>query len=252
MNFKTISRLPLFIGISAFAVGLCALNTWAQSSPVSKNETKAPKLEALEKSAVPDGTFSALPSDHVIGEATAPITMIVYASVTCPHCSHWFKSVWPDIEENYIKTGKAKMVFREFPTAPAQLAIAGFQIANCAEEKDFFPIVLNQMVNQDEIFEDVKNGKGEERYLSIAKMAGIEDVAGMNACFGRQEGFDRMRAVGLLADAAKIDGVPSMIIDEQVYKGSMDALPLSKYLNTLESKNFTPIPEFLKPKTPKK
>ena len=237
MKLSTLTVLGTAFLLSLGSISSTAI---AQSSPIPEaTETKTDTAKAE----IPEGTFSQLPSDHVIGQATAPITMIVYASVTCPHCSHWFKSVWPDIEENYIKTGKVKMIFREFPTAPAQLAIAGFQIANCGDEDMFFPIVLHQMVEQEAIFEDVKTGKGEERYLSIAKMAGVKDVEGMNKCFGQQAGFDRMQKIGAMADAAGIHGVPSAIIDGKVYEGSLDSLPLSKHLNGLLTKDFTPIPK---------
>src|SRR5690606_3808252 len=60
----------------------------------------------------------------IIGKADAPITIVEYADLTCPACAAFHKNVLPKLKEKYIETGKAKIVFREFPTTwPALLAI---------------------------------------------------------------------------------------------------------------------------------
>jgi len=89
---------------------------FAQSTPIPKgeghdhsHETKAPKKD------VPFALTEA-PDDHVLGSETAPITMIVWASVTCPHCSDWFTNEWPSIKKELIEPGKMRFVFRELPS----------------------------------------------------------------------------------------------------------------------------------------
>ena len=73
----------------------------------------------------------ASPDDMTIGAANAPASLIEYASVTCPHCREFYETVWADLKRNYIDTGKLRYTFREYPTPPAAVAVAGFQLARC-------------------------------------------------------------------------------------------------------------------------
>ena len=61
-------------------------------------------------------------TDIALGDADAPITIVEYASWTCPACLQFHTDVIPVLKSEYIETGKAKLVFREFPTPPANLA----------------------------------------------------------------------------------------------------------------------------------
>jgi protein-disulfide isomerase len=76
--------------------------------------------------------------DHVLGKADAPVTIIEYASFTCGHCASFHQNTFPKLKEKYIDTGKVKLIFRVFPTAPAQLSIAAGMLAHCAGEDKYF------------------------------------------------------------------------------------------------------------------
>ena len=69
---------------------------------------------------------NALP-DVVEGEANAPVTIVEYASMTCSHCAAFHHDVYPALKKNYVDTGKAKFILREFPLDP--LATAAFMLA---------------------------------------------------------------------------------------------------------------------------
>ena len=71
----------------------------------------------------------ALP-DMVMGKADAPVTIIEYASMTCPHCAHFQETTFPALKTQYIDTGKVRYIFREFPLD--NLAAAAFMLARCA------------------------------------------------------------------------------------------------------------------------
>ena len=71
----------------------------------------------------------ALP-DLVLGKADAPVTIIEYASMTCPHCANFHKTTYPALKTKYIDTGKVRFIFREFPLD--DLAVAASMLARCA------------------------------------------------------------------------------------------------------------------------
>ena len=64
------------------------------------------------------------PDDRVLGKAEAPITIIEYASLTCPHCAHFEVDVLPKLKEKWIDSGKAKLEMRAFPRDEADLRAA--------------------------------------------------------------------------------------------------------------------------------
>jgi protein-disulfide isomerase len=74
--------------------------------------------------------------DIVQGSPMAPVSIIEYASMTCPHCAAFHEKTWPELKRKYIDTGKAKFTLREFPLDP--LAVAAFMLGRCAgaEKRD--------------------------------------------------------------------------------------------------------------------
>lgn len=92
---------------------------------------------ATGASAAPLSTEEAL-SERVMGNPDAPITIIEYASLTCPHCANFHKDTMPKLKSEWIDTGKAKLVYRDFPTAPAGPSYAASMIARCAPKDRYF------------------------------------------------------------------------------------------------------------------
>jgi protein-disulfide isomerase len=79
------------------------------------------------------------PGDHVMGDPKAPITMIEYASLTCPHCAHFNTTELPQIEDKWVKTGKVKLIYRDFPLD--QIATKAAQLAECAGNDKYFAVL---------------------------------------------------------------------------------------------------------------
>lgn len=71
-------------------------------------------------------------TDHTLGRADAPVTVIEYASLTCPHCADWHDDVLPAFKAKYVDTGKVRFVYRTLPTQPANVATAAAAVAQCA------------------------------------------------------------------------------------------------------------------------
>ncbi len=78
-------------------------------------------------------------AEKSIGSADAPVTMIEYSSLTCPHCAAFHKDVLPSIKRDFIDTGKVRMVFWDFPLG--NLAMAAAMIARCSGQKNYVPMI---------------------------------------------------------------------------------------------------------------
>ena len=167
------------------------------------------------------------PNDHVIGSDTAPNTLIIYASVTCSHCSSWFSTEWDLVKSELIDAGELRVVFREFLTAPAKVAASGFTIANCTKADNYIDVIQHQMVNQAAIIEDLKAAKGLDAYTSTLKVAGLtqEDIP---ACFAEPKHHERLQTSMKRAQASGLKGVPAFILNGELYKGSATAKELAQ------------------------
>ena len=79
------------------------------------------------------------PDDRILGKPDAPITIVEYASLTCPHCAHFATDVLPKLKEKWIDTGKARLVMRDYPLDEPALRAA--MIARCAPADKFYPFI---------------------------------------------------------------------------------------------------------------
>ena len=99
-------------------------------------------------------------------EEGAKVTLIEYASATCPHCAAFHKDAYKKLKAEYIDTKKIRFVFREFPLNDA--AMAAFMIARAAPKESYFPLI-------DIYFETLETWTQNpaEGLLNIAKQAGF-------------------------------------------------------------------------------
>jgi protein-disulfide isomerase len=74
--------------------------------------------------------------DHVLGDPNAPITIVEYASLTCPHCAAFDREVLPKLKQAWIDTGKAKLIYRDFPLDKS--ALMASMVAACAPPDRYF------------------------------------------------------------------------------------------------------------------
>ena len=74
-----------------------------------------------------------------IGGKDAPVTVVEFASATCPHCANFHKATYPALKKEFIDTGKIKFVMREFPLD--DLSLAAFMVARCAPEGRYFDMI---------------------------------------------------------------------------------------------------------------
>ena len=131
--------------------------------------------------APPDG-------DVVIGSDKAPVTIIEYASMTCPHCAHFEENTLPELKKRYIDTGKVRYMMREFPLDA--LAAAGFMLARCAGKDKYEAVIETLFAKQS----DWAVQQPIEPLKAIAKQFGFTEES-FSACLANQKVLDNIQTV---------------------------------------------------------
>jgi len=168
--------------------------------------------------------------DMVLGKADAPITIIEYASMTCPHCAHFAETVLPEIKKDYIATGKAKLIFRDFPLD--QMAYFGSILARCAGPEKYFTYL-------DVLFAQQAQWISNDPQVTITNLKQIGRLGGMPA-----EQFDKCVAdkqMGEYILNSRIEGnqkfnvnsTPTLIINGKAEAGVPTVDELRKKLDAL-------------------
>lgn len=155
--------------------------------------------------------------DHAIGNANAAVTIIEHASVVCGACANWHTTVYPDFKKKYIDSGLVRFVFREFPTAPENLAQAGFLIANCAGEDKFFENISLQFKRQKQIFAAAGDGTVKDEYIAIAKAGGLSEEQ-FEQCLQNPEEIERYETIVKMGLDAGVTGTPSFFVNGEKTK----------------------------------
>ena len=107
----------------------------------------------------------------------AAVTVVEYASVTCGVCAAWNEQVKPEFEERYVDNNRVRFVFRELPTAPQDIAVAGFLLARCAGEDRYFEVVDQIMRSQREWQQGTPPRESLIRIAAEAELARSVDAA---------------------------------------------------------------------------
>lgn len=159
-------------------------------------------------------------SDITLGRADAPVTLIEYASPTCPHCATFHETVFPEIKSKYIDTGLVKLIFREIPTPPANMALVGSLLGRCAAEKngdEAYFIVLGTLFKTGHGPDPAKTWiYGEDKLGAILKIAGQAgmDKAEFEACLKRKDIIDLITANSEEANEKyNVTGTPNFVIN---------------------------------------
>ena len=147
-----------------------------------------------------------------MGSEDAPVTIVEYASVTCPHCAAWNAEVWPQIKSRYVDTGQVRYVFRELPTPPTQIAVAGFLLARCAGEDRYFAMLDSMMRNQRALIANPR-----QELLNLARTAGMSEEE-FNQCVTDQEAASALESRVRDASAAGVTSTPYFLINGEQHE----------------------------------
>src|SRR3954452_1103641 len=207
----------LFLAALAVAVplGLVAVGARpavAQSSPASPDAA---------------GLLQIKPQDRVLGEAGAPITIVEYASMTCPHCAHFENEVLPELKKKWIDTGKAKLVLRPFPLD--QVALRAEMLARCLPPERYYPMIETLFKTQEKwAVQDWRPAL--ER---IARLAGVNSKE-FDTCLKNKELEDEVVQSRLTASTQlDIKGTPTLFVDGKKFEGPPTVEALDELLSNL-------------------
>jgi protein-disulfide isomerase len=197
-------------GLAADAI--LSTNDSARALPAAEApQTPAPDAGKVTRVALGE----AKPSDHVIGDPDAPITVVEYASLTCPHCATFHQETLPKLKENFIAPGKVKLVFRHYPLDKRALRAA--MLTECFEGDRFFT-VLGILFKQQQRWAQAENP--DEHFRKLGGMAGLSPDK-VNACLNDGATRDAILQRQLKArEQAGIRSTPSFIVDGETVAGN--------------------------------
>ena len=168
----------------------------------------------------------ALP-DLVLGKADAPVTIIEYASMTCPHCANFHKTTYPALKTKYIETGKVRFIFREFPLD--DLAVAASMLARCAGAEKSMALIDVLFASQDKW----ATRDPIPALLQIAKQAGFTQ-ASFDTCLKDQKLYNDILAVRERGSKEfKVESTPTLFVNGKLQKGGATIEELDKLIQPL-------------------
>jgi protein-disulfide isomerase len=160
--------------------------------PAATAQTKMPAITA---------------EDHVLGKPDAPVAIIEYASLTCPHCAAFEKESLPKLKSDWIDTGKAKLVFRDFPLD--RLALAASLIATCAPPDHYFSFIETFFGTQENW---ARAANPTDALKGIARLGGMNGSA-VDICLADKTLQDKIVQTELAAkNEYGVDSTPTFFI----------------------------------------
>ena len=220
---------PLLIGLSA-----CGEKSDAGAAPSGKSV--APVAAPAGKAWV--DTIAETPDGVRMGNPDAPIKLIEFASLTCPHCAEFAEASGTELREKFVNSGRVSYEFRNFVRDPIDVTAA--QLTHCGTPESFFALTDQAMAFQSTMFANWQKASeaqlkqiealpADKRGLAVAQMAGLLD-------FFAARGISRDQAAACLADPAKaqelatrteaqskefdITGTPTFVINGRKVEGA--------------------------------
>ena len=210
-----ITRRNLLVGVSAIAIVTAIAGADALLAP------------ALAQGATADLLVPPPLGDRALGKEDAPVTIVEYASMTCPHCAQFHEKTYPELKKRYIDTGKVRFIFREFPLD--SLAAGAAMLARCADQSKFFPLIETLFQQQPKWAVE----KPIPPLLAIAKQAGFSEQS-FNACLSDQKMLEAMQSEQRrAADKFGVNSTPTLFINGKMQKGGSSIDDLAKIIDPL-------------------
>lgn len=170
--------------------------------------------------------------EMILGDPVAPVTIIEYSSLTCPHCASFHKNTLAKIKERYIDSGEARLIYRDFPFDRAALLAAA--MARCAGSARFFSF-LDVLFRTQETWG--RSQQPAEALAKVGRLGGLQPAA-IDACFADQSLLDSIldsRLTG--AQKFDISSTPTFIINGEKLIGAQPFERFAEVIDRMLSKS---------------
>ena len=158
---------------------------------------------------------TALAGDATMGAADAKVTLIEFASPTCPVCKGWHDQVFAKIKAAYIDTNKIKFSLRELPSHNPPVDAAIFAIARCSGPGEYFKVIDDAFEKREEIEKASQGADGARPALTgLAKRHGVS-ADRFEACLKAPENIQRLQDVQADADKRGVQGTPTLFLNDE-------------------------------------
>ena len=180
--------------------------------PLKKIAFACMAVLAIQPISAADATETAIPSgatsEKVLGDADAEITIVEYASLTCPHCAKFHKEILPKIKAEYIEPGKAKLVYRDFPLD--QTALKASLLARCAPDDQFFTFI-DALFSQQQMWS--QSDDPDEALANLGVLGGVSRES-FERCISNEELTDYVLQVRLDGqNEFAVESTPTVIVN---------------------------------------
>jgi protein-disulfide isomerase len=172
------------------------------------------------------------PQDRVLGKPDAPITIVEYASLSCSHCANFSNAVLPTLKKNWIDTGKAKLVLRDFPLD--EPALRAEMLLRCAPPERFYPLAETLFETQDK-WAVAKDWRG--ALEKLVRLAGIGKKE-FDSCLANKAVEDQIVQSRLTAaQQLGVNSTPTFFINGKKYEGEPTIEAFEQVLSGLAAKS---------------
>jgi protein-disulfide isomerase len=176
---KLLGGLVVLLAIAAFSSGYSVgIGSNDNSDSITKEDLNEILADIQKDQPVPTqvptqpmpevlSTIS-LDNDPVKGDANAPVIMVEFSDFQCPFCSSFYQNTLPLIDDNYIKTSKVKLVFRDYPLGFHQNANAAHIASECANKQGKFWQYHDELFSKQQEWQGLDINAVAEKFLAYA------------------------------------------------------------------------------------
>lgn len=175
------------------------------------------------------------PRDAILGNASAPVTLIEYGDYQCPYCGEFFSQTEPEIIQNYVNTGKVRFVFRNFAFLGAE-STAAAEAADCAEDQNKLWAYHDALYSA-KVTDASSGGSEDDGFFSTAELLKLGQQVGLNmttftSCVENNTDANLVAQEKGAAAAAGVNSTPTFFINGTLITG---AQPYSVFQQALDS-----------------
>lgn len=156
--------------------------------------------------------------EHWLGDPDAPVTIIEYASMTCSHCRTFHETVFDTLVSDYVDTGQARFLMREYPLDDR--ATAAFLLARCAPGDDAYYGIIDQLFERQNEWAFVDQDVFLETLLGQVTQAGFTQDS-FTSCLANQDLYDDVMAVASRGTDLGVSATPTFFINGVLHRGEL-------------------------------